>query len=401
MSSERRPLEPAALASLLARVRSFIDDVAIPAEDLSKQHDPEWLDSITPGLRAEAAKRGLLFPMLAKQDGGLGLCWTDCASVFEECGRSFVGAVGMGCAAPDQPNIDTLLRLATPEQRRRYLEPLMKGSIRSAFSMTEPAPGVGSDPRMLRTTAKRTSQGWVLDGHKWFSSGAVGAAFAIVVARAPEGPTWFLVDTDNPGWQLIRNIRSIDPFAPGGHGEIKLVSCTVPHSALLGLPGRGFEYAQLRLEGARLFHCMRGLGIASRAVDLATSYCLSRMSFGKSLAEHQLVQGMLADCHIDLHTSRLLTRDVARLLDANQPIRHESAIAKVFVAEALHRVADRACQMAGALGMCEDYPLAVICNRLRPFRVYDGASEVHRGAMGRRLFEEARAKLKGSDNAKL
>ena len=382
-----RPRLPAAeLDALCERVRAFVDECAIPAEDLSRGHDVAWLDATTRTLRAEARRRGLVPPQLPPEVGGLGLCWQDCARVFEELGRSFVAAGAMGCQAPDQPNIDTLLHLAAPSQRERWLAPLMAGEIRSAFAMTEPAPGVGSDPRMLSTRARRDGDHWVLDGHKWFASGTMGAAFAIVVARADEGPSWFLVETSNPGFRVLRDVPSIDSFAPGGHAEIRLEACRVPHDALIGEAGRGLDYAQQRLEGARLFHCMRGIGLASRAIQLAQDWCAQRDSFGARLAEHQQVQAMVADAHIDLYASRLMTADVARRLDEGASIRHHSSMAKVFVSEALNRVADRACQLAGAVGMCTDRPLAVIAQRLRPFRIYDGASEVHRMAIGKRAF---------------
>ncbi len=378
------------LDALCARLRAFVDACAIPREDMRRAHDVDWLDAVTAELRKEAASRGLVYPQLAKADGGLGLSWTECVRVFGEAGRSFLASGALGCAAPDQPNIDTLLRIATPSQRARWLVPLLAGETRSAFAMTEPAPGVGSDPRMITTTARRVSDaagsGWQLDGHKWFASGAQGAAFALVVARADEGVSWFIVDTRNPGWKLVRTVDTIDPFAHGGHGEVKLVACRVDDDALVGEAGKGLDYAQMRLEGARLFHCMRGLGLASRALSIAQDYASRRQSFGASLASHQQVQAMVADSHIDLYAARLMTVDVARRLDAGESIRHESSMMKVFVAEALCRVADRAAQITGALGMSHDAPIAMIVQKLRPFRIYDDASEVHRAAIGRRVF---------------
>lgn len=385
----------AGLDALCARVRAFVDDCAIPREDMSRAHDIGWLDAVTGELRAEARARGLAYPQLAKSDGGLGLSWADCVRVFGEAGRSFLASGALGCAAPDQPNIDTLLRIASPALRARWLAPLLAGEIRSAFAMTEPAPGVGSDPRMITTIARRVTDsigsGWVLDGHKWFASGAQGAAFALVVARADEGVSWFLVDTTNPGWKLVRTVPTIDPFAHGGHGEVRFESCRLTDDALIGEAGKGLDYAQLRLEGARLFHCMRGLGLASRALSIAQEYASERRSFGASLAEHQQVQAMVADSHIDLYAARLMTIDVARRLDAGESIRHESSMMKVFVAEALSRVADRAAQLTGALGMSHDAPIAMIVQKLRPFRIYDGASEVHRAAIGRRVFQRGLA----------
>jgi acyl-CoA dehydrogenase len=383
----RTRLPAAELDALCERLREFIDEQVIPREDLARGHDVGWLDAVTRELRAQARARGLIAPQLPLEAGGMGLCWQDCARVFEVCGRSFLGAGALGCAAPDQPNIDTLMHLAAPSQRERWLAPLMAGEIRSAFAMTEPAPGVGSDPRLLSTRARRDGDDWVLDGHKWFASGVIGAAFAIVVARSEEGASWFIVDAANPGWRVVRDIPSIDSFAPGGHAEVRLEACRVPSDALIGEPGKGFDYAQLRLEGARLFHCMRGIGLAARAIEIAQDYARERQSFGARLAEHQQIQAMVADAHIDLYACRLMTADVARRLDAGESIRHHSSMAKVFVSEALNRVADRACQMTGAFGMCTDQPLALIAQRLRPFRIYDGASEVHRAAIGKRVFQ--------------
>jgi acyl-CoA dehydrogenase len=384
-------MQTSTLQQLCERVREFIDECVIPREDMARAHDVGWLDAVTAELRAEADRRALSLPQLAIERGGLGIDWVGCVSIFAQAGRSFLGAGALGCAAPDQPNIDTLLQIATPAQQRRWLDPLIAGRVRSAFSMTEPAPGVGSDPRMIQTRARRTrgpggEPGWILNGHKWFSSGALGAAFALVIARADEGPSWFVVDADNPGWQLQRNIASIDPFAHGGHGEVVLNDCFVAEDALLGEPGQGLAYAQLRLEGARLFHCMRGLGLAARAMDCAQDYVLQRESFGVGLSEHQQVQAMVADSQIDLYSAHLVTMDVARRLDRGESIRHESSMAKVFVSEALCRVADRAAQLTGALGMSDDAPIAMINRKLRPFRIYDGASEVHRAAIGKRVL---------------
>ncbi len=375
--------------SLVARVREFVETQAIPRESTAHVHDPLALDRTLAQLRPIARDWGLYLPQLPREHGGLGLTWLERAPVLEEAGRSYLGPAAMNCAAPDQPNLISLLRQGTPAQQRDYMAPLAAGRVRSCFAMTEPAPGAGSDPTMLRTTAVRDGEEWVLEGHKWFITGAVGAAFAIVLAQTAQGPTQFIVDTANPGFRLVRNIRAVDPYAIGGHGEIRLAQCRVQADAVLGEVGQGFAYAQQRLEPARLSHCMRLMGRARRALELAQAYVNERESFGQRLADLQQIQAMVADCHIDLHASRLLTRDCAARLDAGQPVKTESAMAKVFVSEALNRVADRAAQMMGALGMSEDAPVALIQSELRPFRIYDGASELHRATLGRRFLKQS------------
>ncbi|MDE2605456.1 MAG: acyl-CoA dehydrogenase family protein [Burkholderiales bacterium] len=374
-------------ADLPARVRAFVEAHCIPREDAAHVHDPVALDHALAQLRPVAREAGLYLPQLPVAQGGLGLGWVERAAVLEEAGRSYLGPGALNCAAPDQPNMISLLRQGTPQQRETYLEPLAAGRVRSCFAMTEPAPGAGSDPSMLRTTATRDGDGWVIEGRKWFITGAVGAAFAIVLAQTAEGPTQFIVHTDHPGFRLVRSIRAIDPFAIGGHGEIVFEGCRVAGDAVLGEVGRGFDYAQQRLEPARLSHCMRLMGRARRALELAEAYVNERRSFGDRLADLQQVQAMVADCHIDLHASRLMTLDCAARMDAGASVKTESAMAKVFVSEALHRVADRAAQMMGALGMSEDAPVALILRELRPFRIYDGASELHRATLGRRFLK--------------
>jgi acyl-CoA dehydrogenase len=374
-------------AGLRDRVRSFVESEALPREDVAHVHDPVALDRALAELRPIARAQGLYLPQLAVEHGGLGLSWTERAAVLEEAGRSYLGPGALNCAAPDQPNMISLLRQGTQPQQQRYLWPLANGEIRSCFAMTEPHPGAGSDPSMLQTTAVRAAGGWVIDGHKWFITGAIGARFAIVLARTAGGPTQFIVETDNPGFRVVRAIRAIDPFAIGGHGEIELRDCVVPDDAVLGEVGQGLVYAQQRLEPARLSHCMRLLGRAGRALELAQAYVNERRSFGQRLADLQQIQAMVADCHIDLHASRLMTLDCAGRMDAGLSVKTETAMTKVFVSEALNRVADRAAQMMGALGMSEDAPVALILRELRPFRIYDGASELHRATLGRRFLK--------------
>lgn len=385
MSTTRSPQE---LKALVRQAREFIDDVVIPREDLSQAKNRDYLLRTGKELRALATAQGLTSPRSAMAEGGLGLSWEECCAYLEVAGRSFLGPTALQCAAPGQPDIVLLQALASDNQRQQFLQPLVAGDKRSCFAMTEPAPGVGSDPRMLLTRATRTDSGWTLDGHKWFASSGAIADFAIVVARSDAGVSLFLVDTATPGFEVMRDVPTMEPFDLGGHAEIRLSQCKVPADALLGEEGRGLDYAQLRLEGARLFHCMRLIGLSSRAMHLAQTYASQRSSHGALLSEHQMVQAMVADAHIELHAARLMTVDTARRLDAGESLRHHSSMAKVFVSEAVNRVADSAVQITGALGISEDLPLSMIQRFLRPFRIYDGASEVHRSAIARRVFKQ-------------
>lgn len=375
------------LEALRARVRRFIDEEAIPRERPALAHDVAALDAVLAELRPIAQRAGIYAPQLPVSLGGQGLSWRDRSVVLEELGRSFLGAGALNCAPPDQPNMISFIEQGSDAQRARWLGPLASGAIRSCFAMTEPQPGAGSDPSMLRTRAERRDGGWVINGRKWFISGAIGARFAIVLAMTDEGATQFLVDADNPGMRVLRNIPGIDGYQIGGHGEIDFTDCRVGTDDVLGEVGRGFEYAQVRLEPARISHCMRFIGRASRAMEIAQRYVRERSSFGQPLAELQQVQAMVADAHIDLHAARLMTWHCAARMDAGLSVKHESAMTKVFVSEAVNRVADRAAQMMGALGMSDDTPVSMIVRELRPFRIYDGASELHRATLARRVLK--------------
>jgi acyl-CoA dehydrogenase len=391
-------LEPRASDRQIAdRVRAFVDTEIIPREaELLAGGEPSW-DAIT-GLRALARAAGVYGPQLPTEFGGLSLDWRGTALVFEEAGTSLLGPLAMNCAAPDEGNMHMLEKIATPAQKERYLRPLAAGEIRSCFAMTEPAPGAGADPTMLRTRARRVDDGWAIDGHKWYITGASGAAFAIVMVRTSDNPdprlgaTMLLVDAGTPGFEIVRQIPSIDHTFPGGHCEVRFSDCRVPDEALLGEVDRGFEYAQVRLAPARLTHCMRWLGVARRSLDIAAARAIERTAEGKTLGDHQMVQAMLADSAIDLQAARLLIWHAAWQLDRGSPARGESSVAKVFVAEAVDRVIDRAMQICGSLGMSGDLPLGLFYRESRPFRVYDGPSEVHRAAIARRVLRRARGR---------
>jgi acyl-CoA dehydrogenase len=377
------------LLDLRDRVRAFIADVVVPAEARDRsEHGLD--DALRAELQSAARDAGLFAPAVAEELGGLGLDHRAQAVVFEEAGYSLLGAQALNCAAPDEGNMHLLAKIARAEQRERYLRPLAAGTVRSAFAMTEPAPGAGSDPAMLRTSARPANGGWSITGRKWFTTGAAGAAFFICMARTSErieggrGATMFLVDADTPGVRVERVIDVMDRSFPGGHAEVHFDECLVPSSAVLGAVGEGYGYAQVRLAPARLTHCMRWLGLARRALDIALDRANEREAFGVKLGELGMVQQLLADSVIDLETSRLLIWQCAWALDQGAPARHESSIAKAHVAEAVHRVVDRSVQVCGALGVSGDMPLARFLSEVRPFRIYDGPTETHRWAIARR-----------------
>ena len=380
-----------ALLALQHRVRTFVDAEVIPREP-EVTRDPSALDSVRRELQARAKAAGLFLPTGSTALGGLGLDWREISVVLEEAGRSLLGPQALNASAPDEGNIHMLGQITSPAQRQRYLEPLARGEVRSSFAMTEPMPGAGADPKLLRTTAKRRGSGWVLDGEKWFITGFQGAAFTIVLARAPEGPSMFLVDVGTRGLDQLRLIPTLDHQTPGGHCQILFSQCEVPAEALLGEAGKGFEYAQLRLVPARLTHCMRWLGVAVRSLEIASRYAVERTSFGHTLSEHQSVQNFVADSEIEIHAARLMIWQAAWLLDRGEQARNESSMAKVFVAETVNKVIDRAVQICGALGISEDTQLSTFYKEARPFRIYDGPSEVHRGAIARRSLRKGAAR---------
>ncbi|HZY65194.1 MAG TPA: acyl-CoA dehydrogenase family protein [Rubrobacteraceae bacterium] len=373
------------LQSIKDQVRGFVETFVIPRE-AELTHDLGKLEALRTELQVEAKREGLFLPQLPEKLGGMGLDWRQTAVVFEEAGRSLYGPQALNAAAPDEGNMHLLYHAATDEQQKRYLEPLAAGEIRSCFAMTEPAPGAGSDPSLLSATAERKDGRWEINGNKWFITGAEGAAFSIVLVQTSEGPTMFLVNTDNPGFHLRRTVPTMDTLTPGGHGQIDLVDCAVDDGAVLGEVGKGFEYAQIRLDPARLTHCMRWLGIAVRSMEIATGYALRRESFGSKLSEHQAVQWMVADSHMEMHAARLMIWHAAWKLDMGERVRQETSMTKVFVAETVGRVVDRALQICGSLGVSEDIPLSHFYREVRPFRIYDGPSEVHRSSVARRVF---------------
>ena len=384
---------PTEVAELAARTAAFVRDVVIPAEERDRsEHGLD--DALRAELQLAAKDAGLFAPQLERELGGLGLDMRAQAVVFEEAGYSLLGPQAMHCAAPDEGNLHLLSVVADDAQRERFLAPLAAGTTRSCFAMTEPPPGAGSDPSMLRTTAERVPGGWRINGRKWFITGAEGAAFAICMARTGErierdtGATMFLVDEANPGWRILRRLDVIDRSFPGGHCEVSFDDCEVGDDAVLGEVGLGYRYAQVRLGPARLTHCMRWLGLARRALDIALDHAGSREAFGARLGELGMAQQLIADSVIDIETSRALIWRAAWALDTGASARHETAVAKAHVGEAVYRVVDRAVQLCGAAGVSGETQLGRFLNEVRPFRIYDGPTEAHRWAIARRALRQ-------------
>jgi len=388
------PEIPDHVAELRDRVRAFVREVCIPAE---QRLGSEASDELRVELQQAAREAGVFAPHVPRELGGHGLDIRGWTAVFEAAGYSLLGPLALNCAAPDEGNMHLLELVADQRQRERYLAPLARGEVRSCFAMTEPHPGAGSDPSMLQTTARRVDGGWAIDGRKIFITGAHGAAFAIVMARTGDGEaTMFIVDADNPGMRIVRSVETIDSTFVGGHGEVVFENCQVGDEAVLGAVGRGFQQAQARLAPGRLTHCMRWLGIAQRALDVALDYAAEREAFGARLEQLGMAQAMIADSVIDLEASRALVYRAAAALDAGERAMHESSVAKVFVAEAVGRVVDRAVQICGGRGVSADLPVARFMREVRPFRIYDGPSEVHRWSLARRAARR-RAKERESD----
>ncbi len=384
---------PSHIQALATRVRQFIDQEVIPLEAEVDQHENGISPQNLQAVREKARAAGLWCPQLPPELGGLGLSLQEIVPVFEAAGRSLLGPLALNCSAPDEGNMHLLHLYANPDQRQNVLMPLVAGTIRSAFAMTEPSPGAGSDPTMLRTRAVRDGDSWIINGHKWFATGADGAAFLIIMAvtnpdvPVHKGATLFLAATDTPGIEIVRRVPIMGGNDMGGHCEIRFHDLRLPDSAILGQEGQGFALTQKRLGPARLTHCMRWTGIAQRALEIATQYAAHREAFNSALSGHQSVQWMLADSAIELHASRLMIQQAAWLISNGDDARQETSMCKTFVAETVNRVLDRAIQICGATGISRDLPLSRWYEAARAFRIYDGPSEVHRMVVARQVVK--------------
>ena len=384
---------PRHVEAIAHRVRQFVDDEAIPLERELLRSGAELSVDMVQELRRKARAAKLWAPTMPKSWGGLGLNIQEIAPVFEAAGRSLLGPLAIHCAAPDEGNMHLLHKFADDEQTRRFLVPLAKGETFSAFSMTEPPPGAGSDPRMLRTRALRAGDDWVINGHKWLTSNGLLADFFIIMAVTDpdahpyQGTTQFLAPRATPGIHILRDVPVMGGDDFGGHVEIRYEDLRLPPSAILGGEGQGFMLAQSRLGPARLTHCMRWTGIAQRALEIAADYASGREAFGSRLTGHQSVQWMLADSEMELKMGRLLIHEAAWRLAQGEQARVETSMAKVQVAETVSRVLDRCVQICGGRGISRDLPLSTWYEKSRAFRIYDGASEVHRMVVARDVIK--------------
>ncbi|MBL0141172.1 MAG: acyl-CoA dehydrogenase family protein [Betaproteobacteria bacterium] len=385
---------PAPIEAYRRRYRDFVRGAVLPLDT-----DPSSFDEhqniraeVLAGVRAKAKAAGLWAPQMPKERGGQGLGVTGMAACYEELNYSLFGPVSVNCAAPDDGNMILLNKVGTPAQKERWLQPIVDGKVRSAFAMTEPHPGGGSDPAMMLTTATRSGDKWVVRGRKWFITGADEARHFIVVAKTSEdarkGLTAFLFDRDDPGWAVTRRIPILGPEEHGGHCELEFDGLAIPDENRLMNVGDGLKVTQIRLGTARLTHCMRWLGLSRRSLDIAADYAGVRMSGGKRLADRESIQMKLGHCAMQVEIGRLLTMKAATLIDKGDFAKREISMAKVHVADTLHLCADTAIQLCGARGYSTDTPLEWIYRYARQARLVDGATEVHQQVLARLFLEE-------------
>jgi acyl-CoA dehydrogenase len=375
-------------ADISTRVERFVREVVIPYETDTRRghHGPS--DELVMEMRKKARAAGVLTPHILAD--GSHLSQRETALVLKKTGLSPLGPLACNTMAPDEGNMYLLGKVASPEQKRRFLEPLVSGSARSAFFMTEPAAegGAGSDPSMMLTTAKRDGNHWVVNGRKAFITGAAGAKVGIVMAKSGDGACLFLVDLPNPAIRIERVMDTIDSSMPGGHAIIAIENLRIPADQMLGQSGEGFKYAQIRLSPARLSHCMRWHGAVTRAQEIAVSYVCRRQAFGKLLIDHEGVGFQLAENLIDLKQAELMIDWCADVLDSGSLGTIESSMAKVAVSDALFRAADRCVQVMGGTGVSGDTVVEQVFREIRAFRIYDGPTEVHKWSLAKQIKRE-------------
>ncbi len=385
---------PKEINNLASQVKEFVAQEILPLEaepDNFDEHENIRLDLLE-DMRKKAKAVGLWAPQMPKDLGGLGLPVVGWAAFYEAANRSIFGPAIFNCAAPDDGNMSVLNKVGTKAQKERWLNPIVDGKVRSAFVMTEPAPGAGSDPGMMLTTAKKDGDKWIIHGRKWFITGADAASHFILIARtsddARKGLTAFLFHKDDPGWEIVRRIEIMGPEEHGGHCELTFNGLEIPDENRLMEVGDGLKVTQIRLGPARLTHCMRWLGLAKRSMEIASDYANTREGFGIKLAERESVQTMLGKLAHDIQIGRLLVMHAAWKLDQGDFARKETSMAKVHVADTLHKAADVAIQINGARGYSKDTVLEWIYRYARQARLVDGASEVHNMVLARFYAEQ-------------
>ena len=376
------------------RYRAFVAEHLIPLESNRSaydEHENIRLDRLDE-VRGKAKAAGLWAPQMPKERGGLGFNVVAMAACYEEMNYSIFGPVTFNCAAPDDGNMIVLQKIGTESQKARWLQPIVDGKVRSSIVMTEPAPGAGSDPAMMRTTATKKGDKWVIHGRKWFITGAGVAQHFILIAKTSDdlrkGLTAFLFDRDQPGWRIVRRIPIMGPEEHGGHCELEFDGLKIPDENRLLNVGDGLKVTQIRLGTARLTHCMRWLGLARRCMTIAADYVSERESQGRTLAARESVQGLLGDAAMQIEVGRLLVMRAAAKLDRGDFARKEISMAKVTVANVLHQAVDTAIQLNGARGYSKDTILEWIYRYARQARLVDGASEVHGMVLARFYMQE-------------
>jgi alkylation response protein AidB-like acyl-CoA dehydrogenase len=385
---------PPEIAEVRKAVADFMERHVYPAERQMSDEGEGLPLELLRALQGKAKAQGLWAPHMPEEVGGMGIGVVGLALLNEVIGRSPIGPIILGCQAPDAGNCEILHLYGTEAQKRRWLIPNVAGEIRSCFSMTEPEVS-GADPTGLRTTAVLDGDHWVINGHKWFTSGALGAAFAIVMAKTdPQAKphsqfSQIIVPTDTPGFRIIRPVPVMGHTrARGGHCEIRYEECRVPAANLLGPRGEGFRIAQARLGPGRIQHCMRWLGVAQRSFELMCRHVTQREAFGGKLAEKQTIQNWIADSAAEIQAARLMTLHAAWKMDQKLDARVDISLIKFFGAKVLIDVIDRAIQAHGAAGISADLPLESFYREARAARIYDGPDEVHRMVVARRILRE-------------
>ncbi len=384
MSLSQRALE------IGAKVEAFVRETVVRYEaDPRRDHHGAPTDDLVDEMKAKARAAGVLTPHILPD--GAHLTQHETAYVLIKSGLSPLGPLACNTTAPDEGNMYLLGHVGSPELKERFLKPLIEGRARSAFFMTEPDGGAGSDPSMMKTTCRMDGNHWVINGRKTFITGAQGAKVGIIMAKAEEGACMFLVDLPDRAIRIDHVPNTIDNSMPGGHATLTIDNLRVPADQMLGQAGEGFKYAQIRLSPARLSHCMRWLGCCIRSNEIATDYANRREAFGKTLIDHEGVGFMLAENMIDLKQAELMINWCASVLDTGSLGTVESSMTKVAVSEALMRVADRCVQVMGGLGVTDTTIVERVFREMRAFRIYDGPTEVHKWSLAKKIKRDWKA----------